>query len=102
MSNVVQQDLLQQLEQLRQEAAAALAQATTPEAIKTWHAEYLGRKGQLTSLLRNVGRLPPEERPRVGKGANEVKDYLENALPEGQSAIAQPEWAAARRAESMD
>jgi phenylalanyl-tRNA synthetase alpha chain len=102
MSNVVQQDLLQQLEQLRQEAAAALAQATTAEAIKTWHAEYLGRKGQLTSILRNVGSLPPEERPLVGKVANEVKDYLESALQERQTAIAQAELEAARRAESVD
>ncbi len=102
MSNLVQQDLLQQLEQLRQEAAAALAQATTAEAIKTWHAEYLGRKGRLTSILRNVGSLPPEERRLVGKVANEVKDYLESALQERQTAIAQAELEAARRAESVD
>lgn len=102
MSNLVQQDLLQQLEQLRQEAAAALARATTAEAIKTWHAEYLGRKGQLTSILRNVGSLPPEGRPLLGKVANEVKDYLESALQERQTAIAQAELEAARRAESVD
>jgi phenylalanyl-tRNA synthetase alpha chain len=102
MSNLVQQDLLQQLEQLRQEAAAVVAQATTAEAIKTWHAEYLGRKGQLTGILRNVGSLPPEERPLLGKVANEVKDYLESALQERQTAIAQAELEAARRAESVD
>ncbi len=102
MGNIVQQDLLKQLEQLRQDASAALAQASTSEAIRAWYAEYLGRKGQLTAILRNVGSLPAEERPLVGKVANEVKDFLEGLLQERQAAIAQAELEAARRAESVD
>jgi len=102
MGNIVQQDLLKQLEQLRQDASAALAQASTSEAIRAWYAEYLGRKGQLTAILRNVGSLPAEERPLVGKVANEVKDFLEGLLQERQAAIAQVELEAARRAESVD
>jgi phenylalanyl-tRNA synthetase alpha chain len=102
MGNIVQQDLLKQLEQLRQDASAALAQASTSEATRAWYAEYLGRKGQLTAILRNVGSLPAEERPLVGKVANEVKDFLEGLLQERQAAIAQAELEAARRAESVD
>jgi phenylalanyl-tRNA synthetase alpha chain len=102
MGNIVQQDLLKQLEQLRQDASAALAQASTSEATRAWYAEYLGRKGQLTAILRNVGSLPAEERPLVGKVANEVKDFLEGLLQERQAAIAQVELEAARRAESVD
>jgi phenylalanyl-tRNA synthetase alpha chain len=102
MGNIVQQDLLKQLEQLSQDASAALAQASTSEAIRAWYAEYLGRKGQLTAILRNVGSLPAEERPLVGKVANEVKDFLEGLLQERQAAIAQVELEAARRAESVD
>jgi phenylalanyl-tRNA synthetase alpha chain len=102
MGNIVQQDLLKQLEQLRQDASAALAQAGTSEATRAWYAEYLGRKGQLTAILRNVGSLPAEERPLVGKVANEVKDFLEGLLQERQAAIAQAELEAARRAESVD
>jgi phenylalanyl-tRNA synthetase alpha chain len=102
MGNIVQQDLLKQLEQLRQDASATLAQAGTSEATRAWHAEYLGRKGQLTAILRNVGSLPAEERPLVGKVANEVKDFLEGLLQERQAAIAQAELEAARRAESVD
>jgi len=102
MGNIVQQDLLKQLEQLRQDASAALAQASTSEAIRAWYAEYLGRKGQLTAILRNVGSLSAEERPLVGKVANEVKDFLEGLLQERQAAIAQAELEAARRAESVD
>src|SRR5215469_705972 len=102
MGNIVQQDLLKQLEQLRQDAGAALAQAGTSEATRAWYAEYLGRKGELTAILRNVGSLPAEERPLVGKVANEVKDFLEGVLQERQAAIAQAELEAARRAESVD
>jgi len=102
MGNIVQQDLLKQLEQLRQDASAALAQASTSEATRAWYAEYLGRKGELTAILRNVGSLPAEERPLVGKVANEVKDFLEGLLQERQAAIAQVELEAARRAESVD
>jgi len=101
-TNTVQPDMLQQLEQLRQEAEAALAQANSTEATRTWHSEYLGRKGRLTAILRNLGSLPGEERRLVGKVANEVKIDLEQALQERQEAIAQAELEAARSAESVD
>src|SRR6266849_8209029 len=102
MGNVVQQDILQQLEQLRKDASAALAQADTAEAMREWHTEYLGRKGRLTAILRNLGNLSAEERPLIGKVANEVKAVLENAFQERQTAIAQAELEAVRRAESVD
>ena len=89
MSSILQQDLLQQLEQLQRDAEAALAQTNNSEAIRTWHAEYLGRKGHLTGILRNLGSLSAEERPIVGKVANEVKTTLEQALQERQAAIEQ-------------
>jgi len=87
-TNTVQPDMLQQLEQLRQEAEAALAQANSTEATRTWHSEYLGRKGRLTAILRNLGSLPAEERRLVGKVANEVKIDLELALQERQAGTA--------------
>ncbi len=102
MGNIVQQDILQQLEQLRQDAEAALARANSAETIRAWHSEYLGRKGRLTEILRNVGSLAAEERPLVGRVANEVKATLENALQERQAAIEQAELEAVRRAESVD
>ncbi len=101
-TNTVQPDILQQLEQLRQEAEAALAQVNSTEATRTWHSEYLGRKGRLTAILRNLGSLPNEERRLVGKVANEVKMDLEHALQERQEAIAQAELEAARSAENVD
>src|SRR5207248_4275920 len=71
-------------------------------AIREWYSEYLSRKGRLTGILRNLGNLSAEERPLVGKVANEVKAVLENALQEHQSAIARAELEAIRRTESVD
>ena len=88
LMNIMQQDILQQLQQLQQDAQTALTQATTTESIREWHSEYLSRKGRLTSILRNLGNLSTEERPLVGKVANEVKVALEHALQERQTAIA--------------
>ncbi len=101
-TNTVQPDILQQLEQLRQEAEAALAEANSAEATRIWHGEYLGRKGRLTAILRNLGSLPNEERRLVGRVANEVKTDLEHILQERQDAIAQAELEAARSAENVD
>ncbi len=102
MSNIVQQDILLQLQQLQKDAQTALAQANTTEATREWYSEYLSRKGRLTGILRNLGSLSAEERPLIGKVANEVKAVLENALRERQTAIAQAELEAVRRAESVD
>ena len=102
MSNIVQQDILQQLQQLQKDAQTALAEANTTEATRDWYSEYLSRKGRLTGILRNLGSLSAEERPLIGKVANEVKAVLENALQERQTAIAQAELEAVRRAESVD
>ncbi len=102
MSNIVQQDILQQLKQLQKDAETALAHAKSAEATRNWYSEYLSRKGRLTGILRNLGSLSAAERPLVGKVANEVKAVLENALQERQAAIAQAELEAVRRAESID
>jgi phenylalanyl-tRNA synthetase alpha chain len=102
MSNLLREDLLQQLEQLQLEAEAALTRASTSEEIRAWHSEYLGRKGRLTGILRNLGSLSAEERPIVGKTANEVKEALETALQARQTAIEQAELEAARRVERVD
>ncbi|MBE3558284.1 MAG: phenylalanine--tRNA ligase subunit alpha [Ktedonobacteraceae bacterium] len=96
MSNLAHLDLKQQLEDLRREAEASLRQTSTTEETRAWYSEYLGRKGRLTGILRNLGGVTPEERPLVGKVANEVKAALQTALEERQAAIERAELEAAR------
>ncbi len=71
------EEMLQQLEHQAMNTIAAAADLKELEEIRL---TVLGKKGQLTSVLRQMGTMPPEERPRLGKLANEVRDVLEKAL----------------------
>jgi phenylalanyl-tRNA synthetase alpha chain len=64
------------LERLRKEAEAEISASRTEEELFAVRTKYLGRKGLLTGLLRNVSSVPPEERPLYGKRCNEIKAAL--------------------------
>jgi phenylalanyl-tRNA synthetase alpha chain len=100
MSNL--EEILQQIDEIQQEASTALASASTTEETRGWHREYLGGKGRLTGILRSFSRLSTDERPLVGKRGNEVKLLLESALEERQSALARAELEAQRSKERID
>ena len=68
------------LEQIRQEALAALAGAADAQALDALRVKYLGKKGELTAVLKQMGKLSAEERPVIGQLANEVRAALEEAL----------------------
>ena len=68
------------LAQLRTEAESAVAAAGSAAELEELRVRYLGRKSELTAALRSIGELPPEERGRVGKQANEVRRALEALL----------------------
>ena len=70
----------EKLEEIRARASAQLSELNADlEAIRI---KYLGKKGELTAVLRNMGSLSPEERPAIGAVANEVRSYIENAIAE--------------------
>ncbi|TVR19881.1 MAG: phenylalanine--tRNA ligase subunit alpha [Anaerolineaceae bacterium] len=71
--------MLEQLQAIEEEALAALEAASDEEALKAWSSRYIGKKGAVTQVLRGMGGLPAEERPRMGKAANEAKVRLEAA-----------------------
>lgn len=60
--------MLQELEILEKEAREAIAAAGGLPELAQLKVRFLGKKGALTVLLRGMGKLPPEERPQVGKG----------------------------------
>ena len=66
----------QQLEQLRTAALAAIAQAGGMEDLENARVRFLGKKGELTAVLRQMGKLSPEERPAMGQLANEVRAVI--------------------------
>ncbi|HBB18080.1 MAG TPA: phenylalanine--tRNA ligase subunit alpha [Syntrophus sp. (in: bacteria)] len=65
-----------ELTALREAAEAELRKAGTEEELQTVRTRYLGRKGLLTGLLRNIGNVNPAERPEFGKRCNEIKEDL--------------------------
>ena len=67
---------------LQTAALAALDTAQSDEALEQWRVAYLGRRGQLTEVLRGVSSLPSEERRAAGAIANELKSLLERRLEE--------------------
>ncbi len=95
-------NLVQELENLYDRATGELAAAETTVATEAWYTQYLSRKGELTTALRGLGQLSQEERPAVGKRANEIKVALEAALQARQSAIALAEMEQALSAEGID
>lgn len=70
----------EELQRLRAEAEATLARITDPEELEPFRVEYLGRKGRFTALMRSLGQAPTEDRPRLGKLANESRAALEEAF----------------------
>ena len=70
----------EQLKQLSRWAEEALRESKTPSEVEAVRIRALGKKGELTSILRQMGSLPPEERPVIGGLANQLRDDLESAI----------------------
>ncbi len=70
------------LEELQRQAEIELAVARTEEELNALRIKYLGRKGLLTKLLRDIGRVSPQERPLFGKLCNDIKDRLSEKIDE--------------------
>ncbi len=78
---------LEKIEQLSAEASAAIATAADAAALEEMRVRFLGRKSDLTSILRGIADLEPAERGAVGKAANEVRQALEAELGERSRAL---------------
>ncbi len=65
------------IEQINEEALDLIEKASDVETVKSLSVRFLGRKGLITQFLRNISKLPPDQRPQAGKRANEVKTALD-------------------------
>ena len=77
----------EQLELIKQNALAALDAADSPAALEELRVKLLGKKGELTAVLKMMGKLSPEERPVMGQLANAVRAEIEAKLEDRKSAI---------------
>ena len=84
-------DAAGRLDELRQEAEAAVRSARSSAELEELRVRYLGRKSELTGVLRGIGDLPAEERGPVGQAANSVRTAIEAQLSERTSALSSTE-----------
>jgi phenylalanyl-tRNA synthetase alpha chain len=72
--------MLERIEEIRGEASAAIGAAGSSAELEELRVRYLGRKAELTGVLRGIAELPPEERGQVGGAANRARKELEALL----------------------
>ena len=92
----------EQLELIKRNALAALDAAETPAALEELRVKVLGKKGELTAVLKMMGKLSPEERPVMGQMANAVRAEIENKLEECKASIGAKVLEAKLAAEAID
>ena len=77
----------EKLEALRRQALEELEKLNLPKDLEDFRVRVMGKKGPLTELLRGMGSLPAEERPKMGQLVNELRSTLETALKERETAV---------------
>lgn len=92
----------EKLELIKVAAKDALENATSLKELEEIKVRFLGKKGELTSILKMMGGLSPEERPIMGQKANEVRGFIEKTLEETRSVVKEKELEARLKAEAID
>jgi phenylalanyl-tRNA synthetase alpha chain len=87
---------------LQERALAEVSAAANPAALEALQIQYLGKKGDLTAVLRGIGALRAEDRPRVGAIANEVGEAVKSALAARSVELNAQVQASRLAAESVD
>ncbi|MBE9227862.1 phenylalanine--tRNA ligase subunit alpha [Phormidium sp. LEGE 05292] len=95
-------ELEAKLTALKVDAQKAIAAVNTLPQLEELRVAYLGKKGQLSQILGGLGKLSPEERPKIGALANEVKEALQSALESQKSTLQAAEIQARLEAETID
>ena len=92
----------EQIEAIKQKSIGEIANANDLKELNDLRVQYLGKKGELTSVLRGMGALSPEERPIIGSLVNSVKDELEALISEKEEAFKQEELNKKLESETID
>ena len=90
------------LRELRGRALSAIEKAENAEALEALRVQYLGKKGELTAVLKQMGKLSAEERPVMGQLANELRSAVEKTLEQRRTALAEALLQRRLRDEAVD
>jgi phenylalanyl-tRNA synthetase alpha chain len=93
--------MTQQSEQLEKKALKELEAIFSIDELESWRVRYLGRKGELTVILRGLAELPTEERKIIGSQANRAKAVLENSFKQKEQSIHEAQLVSAKK-ETID
>ena len=80
--------MLKKLEEVESEALSDISSEDSPQELEQLKSRYLGRNGVLSRIMKEIGTLPPEERPAVGKKANETKKAIDASFKSRISSVA--------------
>jgi phenylalanyl-tRNA synthetase alpha chain len=94
--------MLEQLDQIQENALSSLDEIRSEEALDQWRVSYLGRSSPLMNTFDRLGQIAKEERPAIGRRANEVKRTLELALAERAEQLRQENLQRSLEATSLD
>lgn len=92
----------ERLEATKAAAQAAIESAQDEKAIEELRIKYLGKKGELTAILKQMGQLSPEERPKMGQLVNEAKSKLESFISEKSADLKEKATEMKLRSETVD
>ena len=90
------------LKQIQESALAEIGKASTADALESVRVRFLGKKGELTAILRGMGALSAEERPIMGQLANDVRAAIEKALQQAAETIERHAFDARIASETID
>lgn len=91
-----------QLQEIVAQAEAAIANADNPQALDDVRVQYMGKKGQLTDLLKGLGKLDPSERREAGQKINEAKQQVQTSINARKELLKAEELKAKLEAERLD
>ncbi len=94
--------MLKQLEEMESSALRELEDINRIKGLESWQVRYLGKKSELTNILRSLTTIPLDERKTVGAYANKVKVNLENSLGEKRQTLREAELAVSAKGEVID
>lgn len=92
----------QELEKIKSEAAEKMKMAASVDDINNLKVKYFGKKGELTTVLRGMGKLSSEERPVIGQLANEIRDELNQVFDEQLQVLKEKELLEKMEKETID
>ena len=95
-------ELKEKLEKLAETSKTKIDQTTSEKAVEELRIQLLGKKGQLTELLKMMKDLDKKERPVIGKLANEIRDDLSTRITDKKESLAQLALEEKLREESID